>query len=62
MKSFTSKIALLAAVATAAPLEKRQSGPSDADILNYALTLEHLEATFYRVRAHQLRLIDEPSR
>lgn len=40
-------IAGLLAAASAAPLETRQSGPSDAQILNYALTLEYLESTFY---------------
>jgi hypothetical protein len=47
MKSTIFSIAALAAVSTASPI-KRADGPSDADILNYALTLEHLENTFYR--------------
>jgi hypothetical protein len=45
MKS-TFAVAALAAVASAAPT-KRATGPTDAEILNYALTLEHLEATLY---------------
>lgn len=35
----------------ALPLERRQKSslkPTDEEILNYALTLEHLEAAFYR--------------
>ncbi|KAH8171021.1 ferritin-like domain-containing protein [Sarocladium implicatum] len=47
---FVSKAALLfsaTSLVAAAPLEKR-AGVTDADILNYALTLEHLEDTFYR--------------
>ncbi|KXJ87306.1 ferritin-like domain-domain-containing protein [Microdochium bolleyi] len=50
MRSCQSILGLaVAGLAAAAPLtSKRATGPTDAEILNYALTLEHLEDTFYR--------------
>ena len=48
MKSFLS-LAALVALSSAGPLAKRQAmGVTDVGILNYALTLEHLEDKFYR--------------
>jgi len=48
MKSTFFSVAALAAIASAAPAKRQQAAITDADILNYALTLEHLEDTFYR--------------
>ncbi|KAE8450270.1 hypothetical protein EG329_006698 [Mollisiaceae sp. DMI_Dod_QoI] len=46
---YAFSLAALAAIATAGPIVKRQStGITDVGILNYALTLEHLEDKFYR--------------
>lgn len=59
-------IPALAALAAAAPVERTTAHPNDAEILNYALTLEHLEATFYaegikKLKAYDFEKIGVPS-
>ena len=48
IKMKASTLALLAGTAIASPVKRQTPGITDADILNYALTLEHLEDKFYR--------------
>lgn len=47
MKSFIASTILLASAVSAAPANLAKRADIDATILNYALTLEHLEAAFY---------------
>jgi hypothetical protein len=48
MKSTFFAATALAALASAGPVKRQAPAITDGDILNYALTLEHLEDTFYR--------------
>ncbi|KAH7075221.1 ferritin-like domain-containing protein [Paraphoma chrysanthemicola] len=48
MRSTLFTVSALAALSSAAPAKRQAAGPTDDVILNYALTLEHLEDTFYR--------------
>lgn len=45
---YSLSLLALAAVASAGPIKAKRSEVTDVDILNYALTLEHLEDKFYR--------------
>lgn len=47
MKSYIAAAVLLASAVSAAPAPLQKRADQDSKILNYALTLEHLEAAFY---------------
>lgn len=49
----SAAIAALAVAAAAAPVERAASAINDGVILNYALTLEHLENAFYAAGVKQ---------
>ncbi|RMZ69960.1 ferritin ribonucleotide reductase [Pyrenophora seminiperda CCB06] len=59
MKStITALASILALTSNAAPTKRATTPITDGDILNYALTLEHLEDTFYREALAKYTLAD----
>lgn len=47
MKGTFATLFLLASLASSTPIIKRATTPTEIQILNFALTLEHLESAFY---------------